>query len=64
MEDFNLFIKQCYRIIWSEKNIESKNPKFAETKNGKKCFYQNAKCVIVKNQNLWKSKKPADYWVV
>ena len=34
IEDFSLFIKQCYHIAWSvEKNTEGKNPKVARTKN-------------------------------
>ena len=29
MEDFRVFIKHYYRIVWSVKNTGSKNPKFA-----------------------------------
>ena len=33
MKDFNLFIKQCYLIVWSiEKNTISETPKVVETK--------------------------------
>ena len=36
IEDFRLFIKQCYHIVWSvEKNTESKNLKVPRTKHGK-----------------------------
>ena len=42
------------------KNTESKNPNFVEIKN-RKCFYQNLKCAIAKDQNLSKSKKLVDY---
>ena len=35
-EYFGLFIKKCYRIVWSEeKNTESKNPKGEEKENGR-----------------------------
>ena len=35
------------------KNTKSKNPKVVKTKTEKKKrFYQNVKCVIVKNQNF------------
>ena len=43
------------------KNTESKNPKFARTKNGRIMLYQNVQCVIAKNQNLSNSKKLVDY---
>ena len=33
IEDFNLFIKQCYRIVWSVEKIKVQNPKVAKTKN-------------------------------
>ena len=42
-------------------NTKSKNPKVARTKTGRIMLYQNVQCVIVKNQNLLKSKKLADY---
>ena len=33
MNDFNLFMKQCYHIAWSvEKKNESKNSKVVKTK--------------------------------
>ena len=36
IEDFSLFIKRCYRIVWSvEKNTESKNQKVVKTKTWK-----------------------------
>ena len=42
MKDFNLFIEQCYCIVWTvEKNAESKNPKAVETKNGKVMLLSN-----------------------
>ena len=48
------------------KNTESKNYGVVKTKNGRillwmeECFYQNVRCVAVKNQNLSKSNKLAD----
>ena len=57
MEDFNLFIKQCYRIIWSEKNIESKNPKFAETKNGKKMLLSKCEVCDSKKSKFMKEQE-------
>ena len=36
IEDFSLFIKQYYHIVWSvEKNIESESLKVVNTKNGR-----------------------------
>ena len=58
IEDFkkDLFIKQCYRIIWSvEKNRESKNPKIVKTKNGKIILLSNYAVCGVKNRDLSKS---------
>ena len=43
------------------KNTESKNPKVARTKNGRIMLLSNVQSVIVKNQNLSKSKKQVDY---
>ena len=45
IEDYSLFVKQCYRIVWS---IESKNLKVARRKNGRlmllsKCAVGNSK---------------------
>ena len=45
IEDYSLFVKQCYRIVWS---IESKNLKVAMRKNGRlmllsKCAVCNSK---------------------
>ena len=45
IEDYSLFVKQCYRIVWS---IESKNLKVARRKNGRlmllsKCAVCNSK---------------------
>ena len=44
-----------------KKNTESKNLKVESSKIGEKLFYRNVECVIVKNRNLSKSKKLADY---
>ena len=44
-----------------KKNTESKNLKVESTKIGEKLFHQNVECVIVKNRNLSKSQKLADY---
>ena len=58
IEDFkkDLFIKQCYRVIWSvEKNRESKNPKIVKTKNGKIILLSNYAVCGVKNRDLSKS---------
>ena len=36
IEDFSIFIKQCYHIVESvDKNTESKNPNIVTTKNGR-----------------------------
>ena len=38
VEDFSLFIKQCYRSYYClncRRNPDSKNPKIARTKNGR-----------------------------
>ena len=35
IEDFSLFIKQCFLVAWSAENIQKKNPKSARTKNGR-----------------------------
>ena len=43
------------------KNTESKNPKVARTKNGRIMLLSNVQIVIVKNQNLSKSKMQVDY---
>ena len=43
------------------KNTKSKNPKAGRTKNGRIMLYQIMQFVIVKNQNLLKSKKLEDY---
>ena len=42
------------------KDTENINPKVLSTSNGK-AYYQNVKCVAVKNQNLLKIKKQKDY---
>ena len=58
IKDFSLLIKQGCLIVWSaEKNTESNNPKVIKTKTEEWCFYQNVKCVTVKNEILSKSKK-------
>ena len=33
--EFNLFIKQCYHILWSVEKTESKNPKVAKKNIGR-----------------------------
>ena len=38
--------------------------KLQRPKTEEQCFYENAQCVIVENQELSKSKKLADYKVV
>ena len=53
IEDFNLFIKQCYHTAWSVENRkkrESLNPSGAKTNKGKMMFL--SKC-----QDLSKLKK-------
>ena len=70
IEDFSLFIKQCYCVIvWSvEKNTESKNSEVVRTKNGRIMLISN--CVAhdsTKSQNskisksFSNSKKLVDY---
>ena len=62
IEDFSLFIKQCYRFVWSlQKNTGSKNPKVVNTKHGRIMLLKNMQCVIVKSQNVSKSKRLFDY---
>ena len=53
-------LSYCFKC---RKNAESKNPKFVRAKNGRIMLYQNVQCVIVKNQNLLKSKKLEDFLV-
>ena len=61
-EDFSLFIKQCYRLVWNAEKIHKvKIQKLSRQKTEEWCFYQNMKCAAVKNKNLSKSKKLADY---
>ena len=43
------------------KNTKIKNPKAVKTKNGRIMLLSNVQCVIIKNQNLSKSKKLVDY---
>ena len=45
-------------------NTGSKNPKVVKTKNGEIMLYLNVKCVMVKNQNLSKSKKLGELLVI
>ena len=62
IKEFSLFIKQCYHTVGSvEKNKESKNPKVVKTKNGSIMLLSKCESVIVKNQNLLKSKNLVDY---
>ena len=48
-------------LLQAQKKYKSKSPKVARAKKKKNCFYQNAQCVTVKNQNLSNSKKVVDY---
>ena len=43
------------------KNTKIKNPKVVKTKNGRIMLLSHVQCVIIKNQNLSKSKKLVDY---
>ena len=45
------------------KNTESKNPKFVRTKK-EETIMLLSKCVIVKNRNLLKKKKPEDKQII
>ena len=40
----------CY--LKGRKNTKSKTTKVVRIENGRKYFYQNTKCVIVKHRNL------------
>ena len=47
------------------KNKENINLKVSKTKNGKIIYYQNVMIyVIIKNQDLLRSKKQKDYYLV
>ena len=62
VEDFIIFIKQCYHIVWSIEKIQSKNPKVVKTKNGRIMLLSTcAVCYRKKNWNLSKSKKLVGY---
>ena len=47
-----------------KKDTENINPKVSKTTNGKTMIYQNAPYVVVKNQNLLKSNKQDNYYVI
>ena len=60
IDKFKLYVKQCYHLVWSVEKIQNvKSCKDKKQKNNG--FYQNVQCVILKNQNLSKNKKLADY---
>ena len=62
IEGFSLFIKECYRIVWSVEKIQKvKIEKLQGQKTEEQCFNQNVQCVIVKNQTLLKNKKLVNY---
>ena len=51
----------CLIVSSVEKIQKVKMQTLQEQKTEQYRFYQNVQCVIVKNQNLLKSKKLADY---
>ena len=61
IEDFSLFIKHCLYSYCLEctkiYTVKIDTVKVVKTKNGGICFYQNVKCVIVRNKTFSKSKK-------
>ena len=56
IEEFSLFTKQCYRILWSVQKIQKVEVQKFLTQKGEECFCQNNICMIVKKQNLSKTK--------
>ena len=50
-----------YYCLKCRKETESKNPKVVKTKNGRIMLLSNVESVIVKNQNLSRSKKLVGY---
>ena len=53
IEDFSLFIKQCYYIVCSVAETQKvKIQKLQGQKAEEQRFYQNVQCVIVKMKNL------------
>ena len=56
IEEFSLFTKQCYRILWSVQKIQKVEVQKLLTQKGEECFCQNNICMIVKKQNLSKTK--------
>ena len=51
MEDFSLFIKVCYRIVWSKEKIQKKSQKLGKTKSRR--IIISSKCKVC---NCKKSK--------
>ena len=54
MDKFKLYIKRCYRIVWSVEKIQKKIQKLQRQKMEQYCFYQNVQCVIVKKSKFIK----------
>ena len=43
IEDFSLFIKQCYCVVWSVENLQKvKTQTMCRLKMEKQCFYRNS----------------------
>ena len=58
IRDFSLFIKECYRIVWSVEKIEKvKTQKSNNVRNIRIMLSSKCANVIVKKQDLSKSAK-------
>ena len=63
IKDFDLFIKRCSPIVWNVEQIKkAKTQGLKIQKEENECFYQNFQLMAVKNLDLLKSKKLADYY--
>ena len=49
IKDFNVFIKQCYNIVWSVEKTDSKNARVANTKKEKTMLF--SKCAVCESKN-------------
>ena len=61
-ENFKLFLKQWYLIVWSvnKKQIVKAGGLYRQ-KIEEECFYQTVWFALVENQDVSKSKKLADF---
>ena len=57
MEDFSLFIKQCYRIVWSVEKIQKvKTQNFHREKNERKMMLSNSEVCNCKKSRFIKEQ--------